>query len=342
MDVRSAGIAGVAGVIVVLGIAATALGGDPAGQGERIRVAYFPNVGHAIPIVGMERGIFADHLNDTVIETRVFDSGPQAIESIFADSIDLAYVGPGPAINGYLNSENGNLRILAGAASGGASLVVHPDSAGGAFDFGGKRIAAPQIGNTQDVSLRHHLSELGLAPTERGGTVTIHNIPNPDIHTLFVKGDLDAAWVAEPWATILEQELGGTRLFYEEDLWPGGRFASVLLVANTDYVEQNPETVRRWLQAHNLTAQQINADKGAAGTTLNGFLAGLLGRGLDERVARTSLSNIEITPDPLEGSVHTFAKRADDLGYLGRGGYDLSGIFYNAGPYHDPVEKEKG
>ncbi len=328
MNVRSAVVAGAASVIA-LGVAASVLYIDPVQPGERIRVAYFPNIGHAIPIVGIERGTFEDHLPDTRIETRVFDSGPQAIESLFSDSVDMAYVGPGPAINGYLNSENESIRILSGAASGGASFVVHPDSFEEDFSFDGKRIGAPQIGNTQDVSLRHYLAGNDLRPAEKGGSVTVYNIPNPDIYTLFVRGDIDGAWVAEPWATILEHDLGGIRLFHEEELWPDGEFASVLLVADVRYVEENPGVVRSWLEAHDSTAGWINSDKKAAGRLFNGFLADYLGRGLDEEIVDVSLSNIEITSDSMQDSVRVFAQRADELGYLGRNGHDLSGIFYD-------------
>ena len=328
MNMRSAIVAGIAGIIV-LGIAASVLSVDSTQPGERIRVAYFPNVGHAIPIVGVEKGIFENHLPETKIETRIFDSGPQVIESLFANSIDIAYVGPGPAINGYLNSENENIKILSGAASGGASFIIHPDSFEKDFSFDGKKIGAPQIGNTQDVSLRHYLSENNLRPAEKGGSVIVYNIPNPDIYTLFVKGEIDGAWVAEPWATILEQELGGIRFFHEEDLWPNNEFASVLLIANTNYVEQNPKVIQQWLEAHDSTAAWINTDKKDAGRIFNNFLIDYLGQGLDEKIVDTSLSNIEITSDPLEDSVHIFAERADDLGYLGRNGYNLSGIFYN-------------
>ena len=162
-----------------------------------LRVAFFPNIGHAIPIVGLERGTFENNFgNETLIEPKIFDSGPQVIESLFAKSVDIAYVGPGPAINGFLKSENHDVVILSGAASGGASFIVHPNSKiESAQDFAGKRIAAPQIGNSQDVSLRNYLSENGLKPLEKGGSVTVLNVPNPDIYTLFVKGDIDAAWV---------------------------------------------------------------------------------------------------------------------------------------------------
>ncbi len=334
MSIRSVVVVGIAGM-AVLGVAASVLSADPAQPGERIRVAYFPNVGHAIPIVGIEGGIFEDYLPETEIQARIFDSGPQVIEALFSDSIDIAYVGPGPAINGYLNSEDGNIRILSGAASGGASFVVHPDSFEDGFGFDGKRIGAPQIGNTQDVSLRHYLAENNLRPAEMGGSVIVYNIPNPDIYTLFVKGDIDGAWVAEPWATILEHDLGGIRLFHEEELWPDGKFASVLLVANTDYVERNPEVIRLWLEAHDWAAGRINADKKEAGRIFNSFLVDYLGQGLDEQIVDVSLSHIEITSDPLEDSVHIFAQRADGLGYLGRGSYNLSGVFYNTGSNPD-------
>ncbi len=297
---------------------------------NKIRIAYFPNIGHAIPIVGMENGFFQNSLGDQVkIETRVFDSGPQAIESLFGNSIDLAYVGPGPAINGFLNSENHNVKILAGAASGGASFIVHPDSEiNSATDFAGKKIAAPQIGNTQDVSLRNYLSENGLRTAEKGGSVIVYNIANPDIYTLFAKGDIDGAWIPEPWATILVTELNGKRLFHEEDLWPNQEFASVLLIANTDFVEKNPELIINLLKSHHETATWINQNPIETRIIFNNFLNSHLGQPLSDDIVDIALSNIVITADPLPDSVYSFAEKANALGYLGRNGYDLSGIFY--------------
>jgi NitT/TauT family transport system substrate-binding protein len=142
---------------------------------NKIRVAYFPNINHAVPIIGMQKGIFENQIgNNTTIEPILFDAGPQVIESLFAGSIDIAYIGPGPAINGFLKSEDHNVKILSGAASGGVSFVVHPNSKiNSVADFGGKRIAAPQIGNTQDISLRSYLFENGLKPAEKGGSVTV-------------------------------------------------------------------------------------------------------------------------------------------------------------------------
>ena len=315
---------------VLASIAGIALNSNEEISENNLRIAYFPNIGHAVPIVGIENDFFLEKLSsDTKIESRIFDSGPQVIESLFANSVDIAYVGPGPAINGFLNSENNNIQILSGAASGGASFIVHPESEiNSASDFSGKKIAAPQIGNTQDVSLRHYLSENNLKPAEKGGSVVIYNISNPDIYTLFVKGDIDGAWVAEPWATILETELNGKRLFFEEDLWPNKQFASVLLIANTDYVKKNPELISKFLLSHHHTVDWINDNPLETRIIFNNFLKSHLGQSLSDDVVDISLSNLEITTNPVKDSVYSFAEKANLLGYLGRNGYDISEIFY--------------
>jgi len=327
MKTRSVILAGITGIVLlsVLGIVFS----SNTTHENKIRIGYFPNIGHAIPIVGIEKGFFEDSIGDLAkIETRVFDSGPQAIEALFADSIDIAYVGPGPAIIGFLNSENHNIKILAGAASGGASFIVHPNSEiNSASDFAGKKIATLQIGNTQDVSLRYYLSENGLKPAEKGGSVIVYNISNPDIYILFVKGEIDGAWVAEPWATILETELGGKRLFHEEELWPNNEFASVLLIGNIDYFENNKEFMLPFLNSHLETAIWITEHPIETRIVFNDFLNSYLGQSLSDDVVDIALSNIVITADPKPNSVLTFAERADTLGYLGRHGYDLSGIF---------------
>ena len=329
MKIHSIIFTGVIGVVLLSLLGITLSSTDDIHE-KKLRIAYFPNIGHAIPIVGMGAGFFEDKLGDEIkIETRIFDSGPQVIESLFANSIDIAYVGPGPAINGFLNSENHNIRILAGAASGGASFIVHPNSEiNSVSDFMGKKIAAPQIGNTQDVSLRHHLSENQLKPAEKGGSVVVYNISNPDIYTLFVKGEIDGAWVAEPWATILEIELDGKRLFHEEELWPDQEFASVLLIGNVDYIKKNKTVIHNFLNGHHETMIWINDNPEETRNIFNDFLDSHLGQSLSDNVVDIALSNIQITDDPKHNSVFSFAEQANALGYLGRNGYDLSEIFY--------------
>ena len=330
MKIWSIIFAGIVGITSLL-IVGIIVNSDETTHENKIRVAYFPNINHAVPIIGMEKGTFQNQLgNNTVIEPILFDAGPQVIESIFAGSIDIAYVGPGPAINGFLKSEDHNVKILSGAASGGASFIVHPNSKiESVADFEGKRIAAPQIGNTQDISLRTYLSENGLKPAEKGGSVIVLNISNPDIYTLFAKGDIDAAWVPEPTATILVQQLDGKRLFNEEELWPDNRFASVLLIAREEYVKQNPDVINKWLEAHRQTVNWINSNPEQTRIIFIQFMKKETGKSLPDKLVDESLSNLEITSDPIVSSIHIFAKRADSLGYLGRHGYNLDGIFFD-------------
>ena len=322
------------GIVVIVAIAITIISFSDYDQinQDKIRVAFFPSIGHIIPIVGLEEKIFEKGIGEEKqIETKLFDSGPQVIESIFSGSIDVAYVGPGPIINGFLKSDGKDIKILSGAASGGASFIIQPNSGLESLEnFDGKRIASPQISNSQDVSLRHYLESHGLKSVEKGGTVFVLNISNPDIYTLFAKGDIDGAWVPEPWATILVQELDGIRLFNEEKLWPNEEFASVLLIVRTEYLENNPETIQKWVESHEKTVTWINSNPDKSKSLFSSFLIDYMGKSLPTKIIDESFSNITITSDPIKNSVIIFAERADSLGYLGRDGYNLDGIFYNA------------
>ena len=322
------------GIVVIVAIAITITffsDSDQINQ-DKIRVAFFPSIGHIIPIVGLEEKIFEKGIGEEKqIETKLFDSGPQVIESIFSGSIDVAYVGPGPIINGFLKSDGKDIKILSGAASGGASFIIQPNSGLESLEnFDGKRIASPQISNSQDVSLRHYLESHGLKSVENGGTVFVLNISNPDIYTLFAKGDIDGAWVPEPWATILVQELDGIRLFNEEKLWPNEEFASVLLIVRTEYLENNPETIQKWVESHEKIVTWVNSNPDKSKSLFSSFLIDYMGKSLPTKIIDESFSNITITSDPIKNSVIIFAERADSLGYLGRDGYNLDGIFYNA------------
>ena len=279
----------------------------------------------------MENETFSENLDtDLDIQVKIFDSGPQVIESIFSNSVDLAYVGPGPVINCYLKSDWKDLKILASAANGGASFVIQKNSGLESIEnYSGKRIAAPQISNTQDVSLRHYLAENGLISAEKGGDVFVLNISNPDIYTLFAKGDIDGAWVPEPWATMLVEELDGIRLFDENEFWPENKFSSVQLIGRADYIEKNPEIIKKWIDANEKTVKWINDNPTESKKLYNEFLKDYMGKTLTEKIVEESFSNIVITSEPVEKSIHIFAERADSLGYLGRDGYTLDEIFYH-------------
>ena len=330
----------VAAIVVTIAVVALSTQSVNHERETMVRVAFFPNIVHSIAIIGMEKGIFSEKLgNQTTIETRLFDSGPQVIEAMFANEIDIAYVGPGPAINGFIKSDGKSLKILAGAASGGVSLVVHPDSdIKSAADFSGKRIAAPQIGNTQDVSLRNFLYQNNLKPAEKGGTVYVINVKNPDIFTLFSKGELDAAWVPEPWATRLVQQLGGIRLFQEKELWPDQKFSSAVLIVRSEFLEKHPDIVQKWVEAHVQTSDWINKHHDETEIIFNNFLKKETGKTLKPEILHEAFSNLQITYDPIKSSVYTFTERANALGYLGKEGYSLEGIFYTEPLYS--IKKE--
>lgn len=295
---------------------------------NKIRVTFFPNISHAVPIVGIENGEFAKL--DVPIQTIIVDSGPQAIEALFANSVDIAYVGPSPFINGYVKSGQG-IKIISGAAHNGASLVIQKDSEIAEIaDLAGKKISAPSIGNTQDVSLRYYLSEYDLRPAERGGNVIIYNTANSETFTLFAKGDIDAAWVPEPTATILVEQLGGKRLLNEEDLWPNKQFPSVLLIGRTDFIEKHPDWIKSWLSAHQNTINWINQNPQKTEAVFIDFYKKHTGKVLPENIVHGSFSHITFTSDPDPEAIKIFAERAYNLGYLGRSGYNIDGIFYNS------------
>ena len=195
-------------------------------------------------------------------------------------------------------------------------------------------MAAPQVANTQDVSLRTFVREAGLETAERGGSVRVLNVANPEAYALFARGGIDAAWVPEPWATLLVAEQGGERLFREEALWPGGRFASVLLVARSGFAEANPAAVGAWLEAHDAAAGWIRENPGEARAAFARFLDREVGASFPDAVMAEAFSNIEITADPVEGSVAEFASRAAGLGYLGRDAAGRGGAELVGGMFH--------
>jgi NitT/TauT family transport system substrate-binding protein len=309
-------------------------------QSRTLRIGYFPNLNHAQAVIGLQQeGDFQRILNannsngnDGVkIESFVFNAGPSAIEALFGGQIDVAYVGPNPAINGYLASGGQGIRIISGVASGGASFVVRNDSGIESMkDLGGKKFASPQLGNTQDVALRKYLMDNGFKTTENGGNVTVVPITPADILTLMLKMEIDGAWVPEPWATRLVKEANGKIFVDERELWPpDGKFVTANIIARTDYLKENPDIIKRLLQAHIDKTVWINENKEQAITTFNGALKKITGQTIPEDEIRDALMRLELTYDPIKESLFKMADNAYELGYLGNGGskMDLSNIF---------------
>ena len=300
---------------------AVALGGcrgrDRSGA---LRLGYFPNVTHAQALVGLSDGTFARAL-DGRLEAKAFTAGPSAMEALLSGDVDVCYVGPGPAAIAYLRTRGDALRVIAGAASGGAELVVR--DARGPADLAGKRVASPQIGNTQDVALRWWLRANGLS--DRGGPhgVQVTPLSNADVLSMFARGDIAGAWVAEPWAARLVAA-GGRILVDERTLWPEGRFPTAVLVASSRALRERRAELRALLEAHEELTARWRRDPAAFAEAANRKYGELTGKPLDAPVLRDAFSRVEPLSDPLAPQLAEEARRAQVLGFAPAG--DVSGM----------------
>ncbi|MBI3404141.1 MAG: ABC transporter substrate-binding protein [Acidobacteria bacterium] len=294
-----------------------------------IRVGHFPNITHSQALIGKGRGDFEKAMGPQVrVEWKVFNAGPSAIEALYAGAIDMAYIGPNPAISGYVRSQGQALRIVAGASSGGASLIVRADSGITKPEhFHGKKIATPQLGNTQDVALRAWLAQKGMKPREKGGDVTVIPIANPDQLTLFLQKQLDAAWAPEPWASRLIREANGKLFLDERDLWPNGQFVSAHVIARTEFLQSHRDLVKKWLKCHVELTQWINKNPTEAKKILNEEIRKATTKALPVAILNDAYSRFQVTYDPLRQSLLVAARAAFENGMLGRSAPDLNGIY---------------
>jgi len=296
-----------------------------------LRLGYFPNVTHAQPNVGLERGTYSQVLGSNVkLETKTFNAGPSVIEAIFAGALDASYIGPNPAINGFVQSQGKDIRIVAGATSGGALFVIRPDRGiNGPADFANKKLATPQLGNTQDVALRAWLKKNGLNAKEQGGNVTVLPTSNADTLTLFNKGDIDGAWVPEPWGTRLIQEAGGKVYLDERSLWPHRDFVTTHLIVRAKFLDENPDVIEKLVGAHVDVTDYINTSPSEAKALLNRSIEKATSAALPVKVIDGAWENQKITYDPIASSLKKSADDAFALGFLEKNP-DLTTI-YNLG-----------
>jgi NitT/TauT family transport system substrate-binding protein len=288
-------------------------------------LGYFPNVTHAPALVGVAGGLFQAELGDVPLETFTFNAGTEAIEALFAAAIDMTFIGPNPAINAHAQSEGAAIRIIAGSTSGGAALVVKPEISG-PEDLQGLRIATPSLGNTQDVALRAWLQEQGYeSDLEGGGDVSVIPQSNSQSLETFVSGDIDGAWVPEPWATRLVLEGGGKVLVDERDLWPGGEFVTTHLIVSTEFLETYPDAVVAVLRGLIAAIDRINADPTGAQKTVNASIEELTGSRLADETIVGAWSTLTFTLDPIADSLRQSADDAIAVGLLDP--VDLTGIY---------------
>ena len=289
----------------------------PPSQKTVLRVGHFPNITHVQALVAHHlsregKGWFEQRLGpDVEIQWFIYNAGPSAMEAIFVDSIDLAYVGPSPALNAYSKARGEEIRIVAGSANGGAGLVVQPDSnLKTAVDFRGKKIATPQLGNTQDVSCRAWLANGGLHITQLGGDAQVLPTQNPEQLSLFQQKSVDAVWTVEPWVSRLEMEAGGKVIVEESDS------ITTVLVSSVKLMEKHRELLKKFVQAHNELTEWIKKNPDEAQKIVQAELTELMKKQMSADLIAHSWKRIVLTNDVARESLEAFVGNAQKAGFL--------------------------
>jgi len=292
---------------------------------DELRLGYFANVTHAPALIGVGEGLFDEALGQIALQPQVFGAGPAVIEALSAGALDAAYVGPNPAINTFIQSAGASVRVIAGATSGGAALVVRDgiDSPG---DLVGTTLASPQLGNTQDVALRSWLYGEGFETTTAGGgEVRISPTENAQTLTLFQRGEIDGAWLPEPWVSRLVVEGGAQVLVDERELWADGTFPTTVLVVRTEFAQQHPEIVDNLLEGHLASLQWITDHPNELPDVVNAALSDATGKPLDATVLQRALSNVTFGADPLAKTFPALVSAGIDAGTQREG--SIEGLF---------------
>ena len=316
--------------VALVALSGCAVDGDTSagaaeGKPVTVRLGYFPNLTHASAIVGVEKGIFEAHMGENRLEVQTFNAGPAAVEALFSEGLDAAYIGPNPAINAFVKSKGEAIRIVSGATSGGAFLVVRPNVST-ARDLVGTKVASPQLGGTQDVALRHWLAGEGLKADHHGGG-DLAIVPQENGQTLetFKSGEIAGAWVPEPWATRLVREGGGKVLVDERDLWPGGAFVTTHLIVRTEFLAEHPDAVRRLVSGQVAANRFIAENAEEAQRITNEGIGRITGKKLAEETIAEAWRNLTFTNDPVAASLRSSADHAAEVGLLDA--VDLDGIY---------------
>jgi NitT/TauT family transport system substrate-binding protein len=286
-------------------------GGDK--ELKQVRLGYFANATHAQAVLGVSSGEFQKAIDPLELKTTVFNAGPSLIEAIFAGQIDIAYIGPGPAINGYVRSRGERVRVVAGAAANGVLIVARKDAGIESLaDLKGRRIATPETANTQDISARHFV----LHELKQADAANVLAIPNAEQVGMMLRKQVDAAWAPEPWGSRLLVEADAKVLAHEKDLWPEKELTLALVITTPDFLEKHPEVVEKMLRVHVSWTQRLEADAQQHVGALGAALYGLTGKRLPEGVLPQAVGNVKFTNDPLEPTLRTMAQWSYDLKFL--------------------------
>ncbi|MFJ5262587.1 ABC transporter substrate-binding protein [Streptomyces sp. NPDC088387] len=293
---------------------------------DEVRIGYFPNLTHATALVGVQDGLLQKELGGTTIKPSTFNAGPSEIEALNSGSIDIGFIGPSPAINGYTKSAGKNLRIISGSASGGVKLVVNPDKIKTLDDIKGKKIATPQLGNTQDVAFLNWIAEKGWSVDAQSGAgdVSVVRTDNKITPDAYKSGSIDGAWVPEPTASKLVAE-GAKVLLDESTLWPDDKFVITNIIVSQKFLKDHPDVVAAVLRGSVKTNEWINANPDEAKASANEALEKLSGKALPAEVIDPAWKSITFLDDPLAATLNTEAEHAVKAGLLEEP--DLAGIY---------------
>ncbi|GGX82383.1 aliphatic sulfonate ABC transporter substrate-binding protein [Streptomyces anandii] len=284
---------------------------------DSVKIGYFGNLTHATALVGVRKGFFQKSLGATRAKYQVFNAGPSEIEALNSGSIDIGWLGPSPAINGYTKSDGKSLRIIGGSASGGVKLVVNPQKIKSLADVKGKKIATPQLGNTQDVAFLNWIAERGwkVDALSGKGDVSVVRTDNKVTPDAYRSGSIDGAWVPEPTASKLVAE-GAKVLLDESSLWPDRKFVITNIIVSQKFLKEHPAAVEAVLRASVETNKWIDANPDAAKEAANRQLEADSGKALPANVLDPAWKSIQITDDPLAATLDTEARHAVKAGLL--------------------------
>lgn len=300
-----------------------------------LRLGYFPNVTHAAAIIGDKEGLFAAELGDTALTVQNFNAGGEAVNALFGGSIDATFIGSGPAINAFAQSDGAAVRLVAGATDGGAQLVVRPDITS-PDQLRGATIATPQLGNTQDIALKVWLKEQGLTVGTNPDQVTIANLENPRTLDAFRAGEVDGAWLPEPWSSRLVLDAGASVLLDERELWDGGQFPTTVLLVSTGFLQSYPDTVRALIRGHIAATEVAVSDPARAKTIVNDGIEAITGNRLADPVIDRAFGELKFSTDPLAVTFPQLAQDSLDAG-ITDSLTDLSG-FIDVAPLNAELE----
>jgi NitT/TauT family transport system substrate-binding protein len=286
------------------------------GEDTKVRIGFFPNITHSQALIGKSEGQFEKALGNNQIEWKMFNAGPSEMEAMLAGELDIAYIGPGPAINGYVQSK-GDIQIIAGATNAGAILISRKDvKISDLKELENKKIAVPQFGNTQDLTLRYLLEQNGLKDTTKGGNVEIRQVDNPDLKALLEKGEIDAALVPEPWGSTLVKEIGANVVLDYNKLLRDGNYSTAVVVARKDFIKNHPDIVEKFLKTHVEITNTMTKDNEEVKQVVNNQINDLTKNSLSKDIFDAAFNRMTPTYDPEKDSINDFINLSVETGVL--------------------------